>query len=92
MEKMKFKKEIARMRRIEGQARGVRKMMEDERYCIDLLTQLSAIEAAVRAAKQKVLAIHAANCVEAVIDSGNAAEQREKFDELIMLFGKLGRS
>ena len=80
------------MRRIEGQARGVRKMMEDERYCIDLLTQLSAMEAAVRAAKHKVLAIHAESCVETAISSGDIAEQRAKFNELLALFGKIGRS
>jgi len=87
----RFEKEIARMKRIEGQARGIRKMMEEERYCIDILQQMSAIEAAIRAAKSKVLSIHAERCVEDALQSGNMAEQRQKFGELVELFGKLNR-
>jgi DNA-binding FrmR family transcriptional regulator len=87
----KFSKEIARMRRIEGQARGIAKMMEDERYCIDILQQMSAVEAALRAAKSKVLAHHAGHCVEEALQSGDASAQREKFAELIDLFGKVNR-
>jgi DNA-binding FrmR family transcriptional regulator len=87
----KFSKEIARMKRIEGQARGVVRMMEEERYCIDILQQLSAIEAAVRAAKSKVLEIHAAHCIEDAITAGDSENQRRKFRELVDLFEKVGR-
>ncbi|MEO1169854.1 MAG: metal-sensitive transcriptional regulator [Pseudomonadota bacterium] len=87
----KFSKEIARMRRIEGQARGIAKMMEDDRYCIDIINQMTAMEAALRATKAKILSIHAGHCIEEAVQSGNAADQREKFDELIGLFGKVGR-
>lgn len=79
------------MRRIEGQARGIAKMMEEERYCIDILHQMSAMEAALRAAKAKVLAIHAGHCVEDALRSGTVDAQREKFAELVELFGKVGR-
>lgn len=87
----KFDKEIARMKRIEGQARGIAKMMQDERYCIDILQQMSAMEAAIRAAKSKVLNIHAGHCVEEALQGGDIADQREKFSELVDLFGKVGR-
>lgn len=87
----KFRNEIARMKRIEGQARGITRMMEDERYCIDILQQLTALEAAIRAAKSKVLAIHAGHCIEEAVQSGDTALQRAKFAELVDLFGKLGR-
>lgn len=79
------------MRRIEGQARGIAKMMDDGRYCIDILNQMSAMEAALRSAKGKVLAIHAGHCVEEAVQSGSADDQRQKFAELIDLFGKVSR-
>ena len=87
----KFDKEISRMKRIEGQARGIVRMMEEERYCIDILQQMAAIEAALRAAKSKVLAIHASHCIEDALQGGDPAVQREKFTELVDLFGKVGR-
>lgn len=87
----KFSKEITRMKRIEGQARGVVRMMEEERYCIDILQQLSAIEAAVRATKSKVLEIHASHCIEDAIKAGDTEDQRQKFRELVDLFEKIGR-
>lgn len=79
------------MKRIEGQARGIAKMMQDERYCIDILQQMSAMEAAIRAAKSKVLNIHAGHCVEEALQGGDIADQREKFTELVDLFGKVSR-
>ncbi|QLC26526.1 metal-sensitive transcriptional regulator [Parasphingopyxis algicola] len=91
MANCKFDKEIARMKRIEGQARGIARMMEEDRYCIDILQQMTAMEAALRAAKGKVLAIHSGHCIEEAVQSGDAAAQREKFGELVDLFGKMSR-
>tara|TARA_R110000787_G_scaffold12520_7_gene40186 strand:- start:724 stop:996 length:273 start_codon:yes stop_codon:yes gene_type:complete len=87
----KFAKEITRMRRIEGQVRGIAKMMEDGRYCIDILQQFSAVEAALRAAKMKILETHTNHCVQEALTSGNKADQKEKIAELINLFGKMGK-
>ena len=87
----KFDKQIARMKRIEGQARGIAKMMEDDRYCIDILQQMAAMEGALRAARSKVLSIHAGHCVEEALRSGDPGEQREKFTELVELFQKAGK-
>lgn len=87
----KFPREIARMRRIEGQARGVAKMMEDDRYCIDILQQFSAIEAALRSVRMQVLKIHASHCLDEAINSGSKDDQRAKIAELIALLEKQTR-
>ena len=87
----KFEKPIARMRRVEGQARGIARMMEEDRYCIDILQQFAAIEAALRAARSEVLKIHASHCVEDAIASGDPEDQKAKFAELVSLFEKQGR-
>ena len=87
----KFSKEISRMRRIEGQVRGVAKMMEEDRYCIDILQQFAAVEAALRSTKMKILEIHTNHCVEEALTSGNVNEQKKKIAELVSLFGKMGK-
>tara|TARA_R110000822_G_scaffold173447_4_gene313059 strand:- start:417 stop:689 length:273 start_codon:yes stop_codon:yes gene_type:complete len=87
----KFTREISRMHRIEGQVRGIAKMMEDGRYCIDILQQFSAVEAALRATKMKILEIHINHCVEEALTSGNKVDQKEKIAELVSLFGKMGK-
>jgi len=75
-----------RLRRIEGQVRGVAQMVDDDRYCIDVLTQLQAIKSALARAESAILKQHAACCVAEAIASGDAAEQRTKFTELVDLF------
>jgi DNA-binding FrmR family transcriptional regulator len=82
---------LARLSRIEGQVRGVARMVEDERYCIDILTQMQAIKAALRKVEEEVLKDHAAHCVAHAIKSGNAKEQSQKFSELVELFGRYGK-
>src|ERR1700734_1265053 len=74
---------LKRLKRIEGQVRGLSRMVEDDRYCIDIVTQLSAVRAALRRAEEEILADHAAHCVEHAIASGNKAEQRRKVAELM---------
>lgn len=81
---------ITRLTRIEGQVRGVARMVEDDRYCIDILTQIQAIKAALRKVEEQVLKGHAAHCVAEAIKSGNTKDQTEKFHELVELFGKYG--
>ena len=65
----KFRDVIRRMRRIEGQARGITGMMEEGRYCVDILQQILALEAAARAARTKVLDIHTKHCIEQALAS-----------------------
>ena len=82
---------VKRLKRIEGQVRGVISMIEQDRYCIDILQQLSAIKAALGKAENEVLKKHAANCVEEAIQSGVEREQRKKFNELVELMARSKR-
>jgi DNA-binding FrmR family transcriptional regulator len=82
---------IRRLRRIEGQVRGIARMIEDERYCIDILHQMQAIKAALSRVEDAVLSDHAASCVESAIEAGDAAGQREKFSELVALMSRVKR-
>jgi DNA-binding FrmR family transcriptional regulator len=72
-----------RLHRIEGQVRGVERMIEEDRYCIDVLTQIQAIRAALKRVEDEILADHVSHCVEHAIKSGNAADQRKKVQELL---------
>jgi CsoR family transcriptional regulator, copper-sensing transcriptional repressor len=72
-----------RLNRIEGQVRGLIRMVEDDRYCIDVVTQISAVRAALRRAEEEILRDHVAHCVEDAIASSNRAEQRRKITELM---------
>ena len=84
-------KVVARLKRIEGQVRGLVRMLEEERYCIDVLHQMQAVKSALARAESQLLKEHAAHCVADAIASGNTAAQREKVTELIDLFDKLKR-
>ena len=79
---------VTRLSRIEGQVRGVSGMVEEGRYCIDILTQVQAIKAALGKVEDELLKNHAAHCVEEAIRDGDAETQRQKFSELVDLFGK----
>lgn len=80
-----------RLGRIEGQVRGLSKMVEEDRYCIDIVTQISAVRAALRRVEEEVLRDHVAHCVEHAIASGNKADQREKIAELMDVIGRSDR-
>ena len=80
-----------RLAKIEGQVRGLARMVEEDRYCIDVVTQLTAVRAALRRAEEEILADHAAHCVEHAIASGNKAEQRRKVSELIDVLSRSDR-
>lgn len=82
---------LNRLRRIEGQVRGIARMIEEDRYCIDVLTQIQAVKAALGRAESEVLRSHAACCVAEAIASGDEHEQRAKFDELLTLYEKAKR-
>ncbi|WP_203291738.1 metal-sensitive transcriptional regulator [Maricaulis parjimensis] len=81
-------KSLNRLKRIEGQVRGVVRMIEGERYCIDVLTQLSAIKSALSAVEGEILKDHSERCVASAIHSGDPAEQQAKMNELIALLNK----
>ena len=76
---------IKRLNRIAGQVRGVAQMIEDDRYCMDILHQIAAIKSALAKVESQVLKDHAACCVAEAIASGDEADQRQKFEELVDL-------
>jgi DNA-binding FrmR family transcriptional regulator len=82
---------LKRLKRIEGQVRGLVRMVEEDRYCIDIVTQILAVRAALRRAEEEVLRDHVAHCVEGAIASGSAAEQRHKIAELMDVVGRADR-
>lgn len=80
-----------RFNRIEGQVRGLAKMVEQDRYCIDIVTQISAVRAALRRAEEEILKDHVAHCVEHAIASENKTDQRAKMAELMDVIGRVER-
>ncbi|HEX5213594.1 MAG TPA: metal-sensitive transcriptional regulator [Pseudolabrys sp.] len=80
-----------RLNRIEGQVRGLARMVEDERYCIDIVTQIGAVRAALRRVEEEILRGHVAHCVNHAISSGDKADQRRKVKELMDVMGRAGR-
>jgi DNA-binding FrmR family transcriptional regulator len=82
---------LARISRIEGQVRGIARMVEEDRYCIDILNQIEAVKAALGRVEVEVLKGHAAHCVAHAIKSGNAKDQEEKFSELVELFNRYAK-
>jgi DNA-binding FrmR family transcriptional regulator len=80
-----------RLSRIEGQVRGLSKMVDEDRYCIDIVTQISAVRAALRRVEEEVLKDHVAHCVAHAISSGNKTDQRQKISELMEVIGRADR-
>lgn len=76
---------LNRLNRVEGQVRGIGRMVEDDRYCIDILTQLQAVRAALAKVETELLRDHLDHCIEGAIISGDKDEQRKKSEELIEL-------
>ena len=80
-----------RLRRIEGQVGGLLRMVEEDRYCVDVLTQIAAVRAALHKVEEQVLRDHVGHCVAAAFSSGDAVEQRHKVDELVQSVARMTR-
>ena len=80
-----------RLGRIEGQVRGIARMVEEDRYCIDIVTQITAARAALRRLEEEVLRDHVAHCVEHAIRAGDRADQRQKIAELMAVVSRADR-
>lgn len=80
-----------RLSRIEGQVRGLSRMVEEDRYCIDIITQVGAARAALARVEEELLRDHVGHCVEHAIASGDKADQRRKVAELMEVFGRTQR-
>lgn len=82
---------LKRLGRIEGQVRGIARMVENDRYCIDVITQISAVRAALRRVEEEILRDHVGHCVEHAISDGNKADQRRKIAELMDVLSRAQR-
>ena len=79
---------LQRLRRIEGQVRGIQRMVEEERYCADVLVQISAVHESLRSVAQVMLRNHLQHCASEAIRSNDPARRSKMYDELIDLFAK----
>ena len=82
---------LNRLSRVEGQVRGIARMVEEDRYCIDVMTQIRAVRAALGRVESEMLKDHLGHCVEAAIVGGDPNEQRQKVGELIELLERSAR-
>ena len=80
----------ARLRRIEGQVAALVRMVEEDRYCVDVLLQLASARGALAKAGEVILRSHVESCVTAALRSGKAAERKQKIDELMEVFSRYG--
>jgi DNA-binding FrmR family transcriptional regulator len=81
-----------RLHRIEGQVRGIEKMVEDDRYCIDILTQIAAVNTALESLAFKILDGHVRHCVAGALTSGDAADAQTKTEELLEAVQRFART
>ena len=91
MERPNKPKLLNRLNRIEGQVRGIARMVDEDRYCIDVLTQLQAARAALAKVESELLRTHLDHCVRNALTSSDPEEARGKADELIALLGRVAR-
>lgn len=82
---------LKRLNRIEGQVRGLARMVEEDRYCIDIVTQIAAVRAALRRVEEDVLRDHVSHCVAHAMASGDKAEQEQKISELMDVLARSAR-
>jgi len=79
---------LVALRRIEGQVRGVQRMVEDKKYCIDILNQIAAVKGALGAVEKRILERHFQHCVKNAMASQSESDTREKIDEIMDLINK----
>jgi len=81
--------QIPRLNKIEGQVKGIRKMIEDQRYCIDILHQIKAVKSALKQVELNVLESHIHHCVRDTIEAKNPEDAQKKIEEIIKVVGKI---
>jgi DNA-binding FrmR family transcriptional regulator len=82
---------LKRLRRIEGQVRGLQRMVEEDRYCADILTQISSVHAALRGVGRELMRNHLKHCATTAIRTGDEVEAEELYDEIIGLMYRHAR-
>ena len=80
--------QLQRLRKIEGQVRGISRMVEEERYCVDILTQVRAARAALKRVEETIVREHVEHCVAQAVQSGDGVEQKAKLEELLDVLGR----
>jgi CsoR family transcriptional regulator, copper-sensing transcriptional repressor len=80
--------QLSNLNRIEGQVKGIKRMIENQRYCVDILTQLKAAKAALHKVEQAVLKAHIQGCVKNAVKAKDELEIQEKIDEIMNLLSK----
>jgi len=83
--------QLMRLKRIHGQVAGLIRMVEDRRYCVDILTQLRAAGAALDKVEEQILRVHVEHCVGDAVRSGKSAAARKKLDELFDVLSRFGK-
>lgn len=81
-------KTLGRLRRIEGQVQGIQRMVEEDKECVDILLQLTAVQGAVEQVQKLLLGQHLESCVAEAVRSGNARDRQRKMDELLEVFSR----
>lgn len=81
----------ARLKKVAGQVAGIQRMVDEDRYCVDILHQVAAVEGALDRVGHLVLASHVETCVMSAIESGKPKERKQKLDELLDVFSRFGR-
>ena len=82
---------IVALKRIEGQVRGVQRMVKDREYCIDILNQIHAVKGAISSVEEKILQKHFRHCVTAAIMGSSEKEKQQKLDEILKLINRTRR-
>jgi len=82
---------VTRLKRIEGQGGGLIRMVDEDRYCVDVLTQINAVRAALHKVEEQILHDHVSHCVAGAFASGDVVEQRHKVEELVATVGRMTR-
>ena len=83
------KSELNRLARIEGQIKGIGRMIEERRYCIDIVSQIKAVQSALKQVQMGVLEKHIHHCVAESAGSGDPSELNEKIEEIVRVVGKM---
>lgn len=81
-------KALGRLRRIEGQVQGIQRMVEEDKYCVDILLQLTAVQGAVEQVQKLLLGQHLESCLAEAVRSSNARDRQRKMDELLEVFSR----
>lgn len=85
------REQLSALKRIEGQIRGIQKMIEDERYCVDIITQLHSVVGAILRVEDKVFRRHLEGCVSHALTGKSEIDKQKKLDEVMLLIRRFRR-